>query len=182
VHQHLAKGLVVGTRLHSAPVVRLADAMPTHLGHAAKADGRWRIYAFADRGDPAAADSRIRALCGFLATSPKSPVRKYTPASADIDAVIDVRAVFQQGHRDLRVEAMPAFLLPAKGRYGLLDYEKMFCPDLKVGADIYDLRGIDRDHGCLVITRPDQYVAHILPLDAYDALTAFFDGFMLPMA
>jgi hypothetical protein len=25
-------------------------------------------------------------------------------------------------------ERMPAFLLPQKGRYGLRDYEKMFCP------------------------------------------------------
>ena len=85
---------------------------------------------------------------GRCATSsprrPESPVRRYTPAQADIDSVIDVRAVFQQGHRELDLMAMPAFLLPAKGRYGLRDYEKMFCPDLKSGHDIFDLRGIDR--------------------------------------
>ena len=34
-HQHLAKGFMIGTRFHSAPVVRLADAKPMHLGHAA---------------------------------------------------------------------------------------------------------------------------------------------------
>jgi phenol 2-monooxygenase (NADPH) len=45
--------------------------------------------------------------------------------------VIDVRAIFQQGHRELLIGAMPSFLLPRKGRYGLRDYEKMFCPDLK---------------------------------------------------
>jgi hypothetical protein len=33
-----------------------------------------------------------------------------------------------------------------------------------------------------VIARPDQYVAHILPLDAHDALAGFFDDFMLPAA
>jgi hypothetical protein len=27
--------------------------------------------------------------------------------------------------------------------------------------------------------RPDQCVAHVLPLDAYDELTTFFGGFML---
>jgi 2-polyprenyl-6-methoxyphenol hydroxylase-like FAD-dependent oxidoreductase len=179
-HQHLAKGFGVGTRLHSAPVIRLADAQLCQLGHAGKADGRWRIFAFADRTDPTAPASRISALCAYLGGSPQSPVRKYTATSADVDAVIDVRAVFQQGHRDLRVEAMPALLLPSKGRYGLRDYEKMFCADLKAGADIFDLRGIDRDHGCMVVVRPDQYVAHVLPLDAYDSLAAFFDGFMLP--
>ena len=85
-----------------------------------------------------------------------------------------------QGHRALKLEAMPQFLLPGKGRYGLRDYEKMFCPDLKDGNDIFDLRGIDRDRGCMVVVRPDQYVAHVLPLDAYADLTTFFDGFMLP--
>ena len=66
-HQHLAKGLTIGTRLHSAPVVRLADAKPMHLGHTVKADGRWRLFAFAGAGDPAAPSSGIRALCEFLA-------------------------------------------------------------------------------------------------------------------
>ena len=40
-------------------------------------------------------------------------------------------AVFQQAPRELAIAAMPALLLPQKGRYGLRDYEKMFCPDLK---------------------------------------------------
>jgi hypothetical protein len=43
------------------------------------------------------------------------------------------RVVFQQAHHELAVEGMPALLLPKKGRYGLLDYEKMFCPDIKSG-------------------------------------------------
>jgi hypothetical protein len=178
-HQHLAPGLGIGTRLHSAPVIRLVDAKPVQLGHAVRADGRWRIFAFADRADPAAASSRVRALCDLLTNSPASPVRKYTPANTNIDSVIDVRAVFQQGHRELKVEVMPSLLLPGKGRFGLRDYEKMFCPDLKAGADIFDLRRIDRDHGCMVVVRPDQYIAHVLPLDAYDDLSAFFDAFML---
>jgi phenol 2-monooxygenase len=177
-HQHLAAGLAIGMRFHSAPVIRLADAKPVHLGHVVKADGRWRIFAFAGAKDPAAPNSGIRALCDFLAGAPDSPVRKYTATSEDIDSVIDVRAVFQQAHRELAVEAMPSFLLPRKGRYGLCDYEKMFCPDLDSGNDIFTLRGIDREAGCMVVVRPDQYVAQVLPLDGYQQLAAFFDGFM----
>ena len=75
---------------------------------------------------------------------------------------------------------MPAFLLPRKGRLGLVDYEKMFCPDIKNGRDIFDLRGINREQGCIIIVRPDQYVAHILPLNDHAELAAFFDGIMLP--
>lgn len=178
IHQYLAKGFMIGTRFHSAPVIRLADAKPIQLGHAAKADGRWRLYAFAGTGDPVAPGSGIRSLCEFLAESHESPVRKYTPLGADIDGVIDVRAVFQQGHRQLDLKAMHPFLLPTKGRLGLRDYEKMFCPDLKSGNDIFDMRGIDREQGCVVVVRPDQYVAHVLPLDAHVELAAFFGGFM----
>jgi len=41
------------------------------------------------------------------------------------------------------------------------------------------MRGIARKSGCVVIVRPDQFVAHILPLDAYAEMTAFFDSFMM---
>ena len=181
-HQHLAKGFVIGRRFPSAPVIRLGDAKPVHLGHVVKADGRFRLFAFAGAEDPAAASSRLRALCDFLAEAGESPIRKHTAKDADIDSVIDLRAVFQQGHRDLALEAMPRLLLPRKGRYGLRDYEKMFCPDLKAGQDIFTMRGIDRTAGCLVIVRPDQYVAQVLPLDAPGQLASFFDRFMLPAA
>jgi phenol 2-monooxygenase len=178
-YQYLAKGLVIGMRFHSAPAIRLADAKPVHLGHTVKADGRWRLFAFAAAEDSVAPSSSLRALCEFLAESSQSPVKRYTSTGADIDSVIDFRAVFQRGHRELAIEAMPSFLLPSKGRYGLRDYEKMFCPDLKNRNDIFDLRGIDRKRGCMVVVRPDQFVAHVLPLDAYAELGAFFDAFMV---
>ena len=178
--QHLAEGLVIGMRFHSSPVIRLADARPVHLGHAVRADGRWRLFAFCGADDPAAPSSGIRNLCDFLAESPDSPIGKYTPTGADIDSVFDVRAIFQQGHRTIAMESMPAFLVPRKGCHGLRDYEKIFCADLKSGNDIFDMRKINRKRGCLVIVRPDQYIAHVLPLDDYAALGAFFDGFMVP--
>jgi phenol 2-monooxygenase len=173
-HQALADGFTIGTRFHSAPVVRLADAKPVQLGHAARADGAWRIYAFADAGG-----ERLRALMDHLARSARSPVRRFTPQGADIDSVIDVRGIFQNGHRDLKVEDLPPMLLPRKGRFGLIDYEKAYTPDFKNGPDIFDLRGIDRVQGAMIVVRPDQHVAHVLPLDAYDALTDFFGQFML---
>jgi len=166
-HQALAKGFSIGTRFHSSQVVRLADAKPVHLGHAARADGRWRLYAFAD-----AERSALHALCEHLATSPDSVLRLATPEGADVDSVFDLRAVLQQPHRDVRLEDLPALLLPRKGRYGLVDYEKAFTSD--AATDIFDERGIDRERGALVVVRPDQYVAHVLPLNAYAELNAFF--------
>ena len=178
-YQHLAQGFPIGMRFHSAPVIRLADALSLELGHAVKADGRWRLFAFAGADDTGAAGSPLHRLCEYLASAPGAPVRRYTPQDADIDSVFDLRAIFQQALRDLALEEMPPLLLPAKGRYGLLDYEKIFCPNVKSGNDIFDLRGIDRAEGCIVIVRPDQYVGHVLPLAAHAELAAYFDGFML---
>ncbi|MBK5958253.1 phenol 2-monooxygenase [Rhodoplanes elegans] len=180
-HQHLATGFVVGTRFHSAPVVRLADAKPVHLGHVIEADGRFRIFIFAPAGDLSAETSTVRWLCAWLADDPVSPVHRYTRDGEDIDAVIDVRAVFQEPHRTLDIGTLPPLLLPTKGRLGLRDYEKVFCADHRTGGhDIFAMRGIDRAAGCMVVVRPDQYVAQVLPLDGHAALAAYFDGFMQP--
>ena len=173
-HQGLAHGFTVGMRFHSAPVVRVADAKPMQLGHAARADAAWRIYAFADIDT-----SMLRTLAQFLGESPQSPLRRFTPSGADMDTIIDLRAIFQQSHRDLQIESMPPVLLPKKGRFGLIDYEKVFAADLKSGTDIFDIRGINRTLGALVIVRPDQYVANVLPLDDHAAITDFFAQFLI---
>lgn len=178
--QHLAKGQDIGKRFHSAPVIRVADAKPMQLGHAAQADARWRLYAFAGTDDHGQAGKPIHNLCDFLEKDPKSPVLRYTQQGEDIDGVIDVRAIFQQGFRDLVYEEMPTLLRPASGRYGLNDYEKVFCADLKGAPDIFDMRSINRAQGCVIVVRPDQHIAQILPLDAFDKLASFFDGFLLP--
>ncbi len=171
-HQSLATGFVVGERFHSAPVVRLADARPLQLGHVARADGRWRLYAFAGANDVADAARGIHALCRFLDVAPDSPLRRFTPGGRDVDAVFDLRAIFPQSHRALAIETLPALLLPTKGRLGLRDHEKVFCADPR--ADIFAMRGIDRERGALVVVRPDQYVAQVLPLDAHRALADHF--------
>ena len=178
-HQHLAEGFPIGKRFHSAPVIRWADAKPMQLGHTVQADGRWRLFAFAAAADPRSPTSGIAVLCDFLANAPGGVYLTTGESGADADATIDLRAVFQQHHRELKLEQMPALLVPRKGRFGLVDYEKIFCPDLESGDDIFDLRGVDRRTGCIVVVRPDQYVANVLPLDDHGALASFFDGFML---
>ena len=182
-HQHLAEGLMIGTRFHSAPVIRVADGRHMQLGEALAADGRWRLVLFAGQGDDAGPASPVGRLCGHLVGSPRSPLRRYTPAGADADAIFDLRCVFQQSHHQLAITAMPELLFPHKGRYRLRDYEKAFCAlagtPQQPSQDIYTMRRIDRTQGCLVVVRPDQYIAHVLPLQATDRLAEFFGTFML---
>jgi phenol 2-monooxygenase len=178
-HQSLATGLKVGMRFHSAPVIRLGDGKPKQLGHVLKADGRWRMMAFAGAGDVGQSGGDIAGLCAYLADDAASPVVRYTRAGTNIDSIIDVRAVFQAANRDMILDALPYLLLPRKGRYGLVDYEKAFCPDMKTGPDLFDLRGVDRAKGALVIVRPDQFIAKVQPLDDFEGIAQFFDGVLI---
>jgi phenol 2-monooxygenase len=178
-NQHLAAGLRVGERFHSAPVVRLADGRAMQLGHIAEADGRWRVYVFCDSAGLQSGSKAVGAL-EHLADDPRSPIVQCTPAGADIDAVVDVRVVIDANHGDVHLETPPPLARPRKGALGLIDYEKIFCVDPNSARDIYAMRGIDRAAGCLLVVRPDQYVANVLPLDALDEIDSFFSAFMLP--
>jgi phenol 2-monooxygenase len=177
-HQELASQLEIGRRFHSAPVVRVADAKQMQLGHVAQADARWRIYAFAGKSDSSENGSAIHKLADWLEKDVKSPIVKHTRQGEDVDAVIDFRAVFQQTFDELAYEHMPSLLKPKTGKLGLQDHEKVFCVDHKGAGNIFDMRGINREKGCMVVVRPDQYVAHVLPLDGFEALSNFFAGFL----
>lgn len=170
--QQLAEGYPIGMRFHSAPVIRQADGKPMELGHVIEADGRWRLFAFAD-----GPETRFGDLMDYLASSPGSPLLRHTPDRADPDSVIDLRAVFQRPHTEMTASEIHDMLRPRKGGFGLIDYEKVFCASPV--RDIFDMRGIDRKLGCAVIVRPDQYVADVVPLDDIDRLSAFFDRILL---
>ncbi len=183
-HQELATGLTIGKRFHSAPVVRQGDAKPMQLGHCHLADGAYRVYVFGGSAESMSDQCGVRALCEFLANDINSPLKKHTPADADLDSVIDVRAVFQQHHQTVETNTLHPVLAPKKGKYGLRDFEKVFCADNRPassggGRNIYDMRGINKEQGCVVIVRPDQYVADVLPLDDYEGVSAFFSKVLI---
>jgi phenol 2-monooxygenase len=172
-HQQLATGFPVGKRFKSAPVVRVCDTNPVQLGHQATADGRWRIYVFADPAAPApkaGAPSPAADLAAWLASAPDSPLAA-TPAGADRDAWFDVKVIYQQDHTGIDIGNVPAVFKPEVGPFKLPYLEKVYGTD--PAADIFELRGIDRG-GVIVVVRPDQYVANVLPLTATAELAAFF--------
>jgi len=168
-HQDLAAGFPIGKRFKSAPVVRVCDGNPMQLGHHARADGRWRIYVFAD-----AAGSAVTDLAGWLTTAVGSPLAA-TPAGPDSDAWFDLKVVYQRPPGEIDLGRVPEVFLPRTGPFGLIDYEKVYAVD--PASDIFELRDVDRA-GAIVVVRPDQYVAAVLPLTpasaATDGLAAFF--------
>ena len=174
-HQSLAPGFPIGKRFKSVEVVRVCDGNVVHLGHHAKADGRWRVYAFADRAAEALGD-----WATWMASA-DSPIARYTPAGADVDAVFDVKAVYQQPFEEIDITSVPGVFTPRTGPLELTDWEKVYAagPSAWTAADIFAERELSRD-GVVVVVRPDQYVAAVLPLAATDELAEFFAGVLLP--
>ena len=158
-HQALATGFPIGKRFHSALVTRVCDGNPVHLGHQARADGRWRIYVFAPTPS-AGGGSHLVSFADWLTGSSDSPLAA-TPADADLDAWFDVKVIYPEDHTRVDLLAAPEVFRPRVGPFGLIDLEKVYARDPDV--DIFEQRGISRD-GVVVVVRPDQYVANVLPL------------------
>ena len=177
-YQQLATGFQIGMRFHSAPVIRLGDAKREHLAHTIKADGRWRLFVFADSEDVGAEGGGLAAFSKHMLDDPKSLRNRLIAKGLNADEVIDIRAILQQDYRTLDCINMPQLFIPNTGELGIVDYEKVFCA-IKGRDDIFDLRGINRQTGCIVIVRPDQYVAEILPMDATQRIVAFFDSVLI---
>ncbi|RWZ83409.1 FAD-binding monooxygenase [Glutamicibacter sp. HZAU] len=174
-YQELAAGFPMGKRFRSSQVMRLADANPKHLGHHHRADGRYRIYVFADQL-PIGQSQKIADLSSWLLEDERSPLVRFTPKGADTDAMFDVKVVYQQDYTTMNVNDAPKVFRPNIGDFGLMDYEKVYTT--LEGSDIFEERQISRD-GAIVIVRPDMYVASILPLDATEELAGFFEPILL---
>lgn len=160
------------------------------LGHVHQADGRWRVYLFTDETG-VGSGSTISNWCKRMFTDPNSAINRYTTDDAARDAVFDVYAVTQQHHLDVDINDIHPLLQPKKGKFDLKDYEKVFAaaqtnglllgeiPGLKATQDIYQLRNIDRTKGAVVVVRPDQYIGHLLPMDAFEAFDNYFATYLL---
>lgn len=71
---------------------------------------------------------------------------------------------------------LPEILVPRSGSLGLQNWEKVWA--IAPEDDVFALRAISAE-GAIVVVRPDQYVAHVLSLDSRDALTEFFERFLV---
>ena len=175
-HQGLATGFPLGKRFKAHPVKRVCDTNPKFLGHQHFADGRWRIYAFADSAVSSAENSTLRAWAEWM-DSAESPVRRFTPEGQDLDALFDLHVVYQQPHDEVELMKVPFVFRPKVGEFQIPNLNKVWGVD--PADDIYAARGLSRD-GVVVVVRPDQYVAHVLPLTATAELSDFLTRIFTP--
>jgi len=168
-HQALAKGYPVGKRFKSALVSRRSDGNPVELGHTALADGKYRIYVFADppkAGQP----SKVTDLAAWLEKNAASPL----VGEGRLDW-FDTKVIYQQPHLEFELLDAPVVFRPPYGKFKLMQYDRVF--GVHPTHNIFEERGISRE-GAIVVVRPDQYVAQVLPLTATKELGEYFEGVM----
>ncbi|KAK5658178.1 hypothetical protein OQA88_2151 [Cercophora sp. LCS_1] len=176
--QALATGIPVGMRFNSFKVLNQACARPWHFQERLKADGRFRVVLFAGNVLDKAQKKRIDAFCERL-DAPESFLKRATPEGKAIDSVIEVLTI----HSSKRTETellrdFPDVLHPFDEHLGW-DYNKVFVDDESYHegfGDAYKNYGVDKEKGCVVAVRPDQYVGWIGELEDFDQLQQYFEG------
>ncbi|GMK58555.1 hypothetical protein CspeluHIS016_0505870 [Cutaneotrichosporon spelunceum] len=165
--QSLAVGYPVGKRFKSSLVSRRSDGNPVHLGHTALADGKYRIYVFSDP-PKAGMPSKAAALAKWLQEDKASPI----PGRGHW---FDTKIIYQQLHTEFELLDSPEVFHQPYGKFNVMQYDRVFGVHPK--SDIFEERGLSRD-GVVIVVRPDQYVAQVLPLTATKELGEYFAGVM----
>ncbi len=158
-HQKLAEGYPLGRRFKSAMTGRVCDLVPMQIGHDHFADGRWRVYVFADDVAPGA-------------SQPLQDWARWAEGALSPE-LFDTKLIHRQLHTEFDVSDVPAAFKPKIGKFQLTDMEKVF--GTLEDHDIFEERGISKD-GAVVVVRPDQYVAGVFPLDDTAEIEEFLAG------
>ncbi|TKA66996.1 hypothetical protein B0A49_04491 [Cryomyces minteri] len=182
--QELATEIKLGMRMPSFKVLNQSDARPWHFQERLNSDGRFRIVVFAGDVTDSAQMDRVQQLGKSLA-APDGVVRRFTPKDKKIDSVIDILTIHCGERQKVEMLDFPEIFHPFDEKSGW-DYSKVFADAVsyhEADADgkAYEKYGVNRRRGCIVVTRPDQYVGYVGELEDVGEVGKYFDGVLMPV-
>ncbi|KAJ6195229.1 hypothetical protein J3E72DRAFT_248834 [Bipolaris maydis] len=172
--QELASETKIGMRFPSHQVLNQSDGRAWEFQQKLKSDGRFRIIVFAGNVVNQEQSSRLKGFCQRLSSSPLLAPR----------LIKDIDVLTLHSSKRLDVELLrdfPDVLHPFDPKTGW-DYDSVYVDDgnyYEAFADAYKKYGVDRETGCVVVARPDQYVGYIDTLDeaGLEGVEAYFADF-----
>jgi len=176
--QDLATGIKLGMRFPSFQVLNQSDARPWQFAQWLKADGRFRVVLFAGDVTKSEQKGRVETFCSAL----EPIVQKYTPQNAPKHAVIDILTIHSAERQSVDIFSFPELLRPFDDKKGW-DYDSIFvdAPSYHEGfGEAYKNYGVDKSQGCVVISRPDQYIGYIGSLEDASEIESYFDTILVP--
>lgn len=179
--QELASNIVIGKRLPSFQVLNQADARPWHFQQWFVSDGRFRVVLFAGDMADMGQRQRVESFCAAL-DKPTSALHRFTPKGAKINSVVQILTLHSAPRQGVDIFDFPDLLHPFDEKRGW-EYNQIFVDDESYHeghGHAYKNYGVDPKSGCVVITRPDQYVGYVGSFEDAAEVDRYFEAFMMP--
>jgi hypothetical protein len=170
--QELASETKLGMRFPNFQVLNQADGRPWQFQQKLQSDGRFRIVVFAGNVANPQQNARLREFCQYLESS---------SFASHLVKDIDVLTLHSSKRHDVELlRDFPDILHPFDAKMGW-DYDSIYVDDESYHqgyGDAYKGYGVDRESGCVVVARPDQYVGYIgeLSEEGCKGVEAYFRG------
>lgn len=180
-NQELAVNIPLGKRFPSFQVLNQSDARAQQFAHYLRSDGRFRVVLFAGNLTNREQWERVQKFGDEIAR-PDSFLGRFTPSNKPSDSVIEVLTIHSGPRIEIELLDLHAVFHPFDEKRGW-DYEKVLVDDVSYHdghGEAYRNYGVDRERGCVVIIRPDQYVAWIGELENVHDIDCYFSGFLIP--
>ncbi|KAL3490712.1 FAD binding domain-containing protein [Aspergillus germanicus] len=170
-----AKGITVGMRLRSWPVVNHADGSTVQLANALSSNGAWRLLVFA--GDLRQA-RQVERLAAFAENFNKQPLLSSSRRTVPLirgHMTLEVILIHAGSRSSVSFMDLPEIFRPFDEKLGW-DYGKVLADDESYGqgsGQAYREYGIPEDTGCLVLVRPDQHVTMVTAIGDVEQLESY---------
>ncbi|KAL8941856.1 MAG: hypothetical protein Q9216_002000 [Gyalolechia sp. 2 TL-2023] len=190
-HQHLATKTMLGQRFPSFKVVNHCDALSWQFTRWLSADGFFSIVLFAgDVSEPGQME-RVHVFASEMTKrSHFVPLRRGIPTNKGScngnlcrarEGVAQLLTIHSAPRQQVEFHDFPPLLRPYDEKLGY-DYNRIFVDGesyYEGHGHAYDGYGVDRKTGCVMVVRPDQYVAWIGELEDVQGLEAYFAGILV---
>ena len=177
----LSSNIKLGMRFPSFQVINQSDARPWQFCHFLKSDGRFRIILFAGNLLDKTQWQRVHKFGEALA-APTSFLRRFTPSNNPIDSTIELLTIHSAPRTEVELLQLHEIYHPYDPEKGW-DYDKVFVDDMSYHeghGEAYKNYGVDKERGCVVIARPDQYVGWIGETEDVCDMDRYFSQFLIP--
>ncbi|KAF2748808.1 phenol 2-monooxygenase [Sporormia fimetaria CBS 119925] len=169
----LATNIKLGMRYPSFKVLNQTDARSWHFQTRLKSDGRFRLIVLAGNVLAPAQKSKLEAFCELLSSS--AFLKSHLHHNIAVLTLHSAKRTETELLRDF-----PDVLHPFDEKTGW-DYDSVFVDDESYHeghGEAYKGYGVDRETGCVVVTRPDQYIGFVGSVDekGFEGVEEYFKG------
>ena len=181
--QELAGNIRLGMRFPSFQVLNQSDARPWQFAQWLKSDGRFRVILFAGNLANKEQWQRVRRFGEALA-APRSFLHRFTPSGRRIDSTIELLTVHSAPRCEVELLDLHEIFHPFDSEKGW-DYDKVFVDDISYHeghGEAYKSYGVDKEKGCVVVARPDQYVGYIGEVEDVHDINQYFSEILIPQS